>query len=260
MDISKIGDNFLQQTKYVRGKLSGGPLNWRTKPKTYKKYQNVPIFTLPKITELDNVIESQSLLKILNHRRSIRQYDTLALNDHQLAYLLWASTGISREVGNFQFRTAPSAGALYPIETYLCINEPIIALQMEMQIVIPKGIYHYNILNHTLEQLLEGDYHSQIAYAALDQQIAALAPVVFIWTAIFQRSKWKYKQRAYRYIFLDAGHIAAHLSLAATDIDLGTCQIAAFYDEEINSLLNIDGIEESGIYLSVLGHPRTISS
>ena len=86
--------------------------------------------------------------------------------------------------------------------------------------IIPPGIYHYNIFQHTLEQLKGGDFRYQIAHAALDQQMAARAPIVFIWTAIFQRSKWKYKQRAYRYVFLDAGHIAAHLSLAATDLGL----------------------------------------
>jgi SagB-type dehydrogenase family enzyme len=86
--------------------------------------------------------------------------------------------------------------------------------------------------------------------------MAARAPIVFIWTAIFQRSKWKYKQRAYRYVFLDAGHISAHLSIAATDLGLGSCQIAAIYDEELNNLLNVDGKSESGLYLSVLGHPR----
>jgi len=257
MESSKIGDEFLQKTKYTRGKLGGSPLDWRHKPETYKTYQNVPIFTLPKISELTTNSESQTLLEILKHRRSIRQYDTTLLDVHQLAYLLWASTGISRDVGNFQFRTAPSAGALYPIETYLCINQQISSNQLEEQSsVIPLGIYHYNILQHALEQLKEGDFRTNIAQAALDQDLAARAPVVFIWTAIFQRSKWKYKQRAYRYVFLDAGHIAAHLSLAATDLGLGSCQIAAIYDEELNQLLNIEGIRESGIYLSALGHPK----
>ena len=125
MDSVKIGDEFLQKTKYFRGKLGGTPLDWQNKPEMYKTYPNVPVFSLPKITELINNVESQSLLQILKHRQSIRQFETIPLNIHQLAYLLWASTGISRDVGSFQFRTAPSAGALYPIETYLCINDSI---------------------------------------------------------------------------------------------------------------------------------------
>ncbi len=257
MDSRNIGDEFLQKTKYIRGKLGGGPLNWRNKPEMYKEYRDVPVFSLPKIKELNDNLEFQSLHKILNQRRSIRQFDNTPLNTHQLAYLLWASTGISRDTGSFQFRTTPSAGALYPIETYLCINQPVVGNQPEENTPkIPPGIYHYNIFYHALEQVKVGNYSTEIAHAALDQTIAARSPVVFIWTAIFQRSIWKYKQRAYRYIFLDAGHIAAHLSLAATDLGLGSCQIAAIYDEEVNQILDIDGIHESGIYLSVLGHPR----
>jgi SagB-type dehydrogenase family enzyme len=76
---------------------------------------------------------------------------------------------------------------------------------------------------------------------------------VFVWTAIFQRSKWKYEQRGYRYIYLDAGHIAENLALAATSIGLGTCQIGALFDDEVNSVVGVDGTDESVIYMSVVG-------
>jgi SagB-type dehydrogenase family enzyme len=81
------------------------------------------------------------------------------------------------------------------------------------------------------------------------------APGAFVWTAIFERSKWKYKQRAYRYVYLDAGHIAQNLALAATSIGLGSCQIGAIFDDEVNAIIGVDGINESAIYLSVVGHP-----
>ena len=90
---------------------------------------------------------------------------------------------------------------------------------------------------------------------ALDQRMAARANVVFIWTAIFQRSKWKYRQRAYRYCYLDAGHIVQNLALAAVALGLGSCQIAALYDDEVNALLGVDGVEESTIYMTVVGRP-----
>ena len=93
-----------------------------------------------------------------------------------------------------------------------------------------------------------------MAQAALDQEICAEAPVVFVWSAIFNRSKWKYKQRAYRYVYLDAGHIAENLALSATSIGLGSCQIGAFFDDEVNRIIEVDGVEESAIYLSVVGH------
>ena len=79
------------------------------------------------------------------------------------------------------------------------------------------------------------------------------APVVFVWTAIFQRMKWKYDQRAYRYIYLDAGHIAENLALSATSLGLGSCQIGALFDDEVNQIIDVDGTEESVIYMSVVG-------
>ena len=93
------------------------------------------------------------------------------------------------------------------------------------------------------------------ARAALDQDMAFAANAAFIWTAVFERSKWKYGQRAYRYVYLDAGHIAANLALASTALGLGSCQIAALYDDEVNGLLEIDGDEESVLYMSVVGNP-----
>jgi SagB-type dehydrogenase family enzyme len=86
--------------------------------------------------------------------------------------------------------------------------------------------------------------------------MCATAAVVFIWGAVFYRSKWKYEQRAYRYIYLDAGHMAQNLALATVSLGLGSCQIAALYDDEANSMVGVDGIEESVIYMTAVGQPR----
>ena len=90
--------------------------------------------------------------------------------------------------------------------------------------------------------------------------MVAKAPIVFIWSAIIQRSRWKYHQRCYRYIYLDAGHIAANLALCAVDLNLGSCQIGAFYDDELNQILGLDGGEETIIYMSVIGISRSNES
>ena len=119
-----------------------------------------------------------------------------------------------------------------------------------------QGVYHYNTYDHALEQINEGEHSDSFVRAALDQKMVALAAISFVWSVIFQRSKWKYQQRAYRYCYLDVGHIAAHLSLAAIELGLGTCQIVAFYDNEINDLLNVDGKEDSVLYLSLVGFPK----
>ena len=186
-------------------------------------------------------------IKILKKRKSVRSFSSKPLHVADLSFLLWTSTGIQRSEHGYDFRTVPSAGALYPIETYVIINK-VEGLE--------KGLYHYNIQSHAVEQLRLGDFSEEAAHAALEQEVCIEAPVVFIWTAVFERSKWKYGQRAYRYVYLDAGHIAQNLALSAISICMGSCQIGAFFDEEMNKILGVDGIEESVIYLSVVGYPR----
>jgi SagB-type dehydrogenase family enzyme len=132
------------------------------------------------------------------------------------------------------------------VETYLAIHD--------VEGIEP-GVYHYAVGKHELDQLKVGDFRTEIARAALDQEIAYLANVVFVWTAVFERAKWKYRQRAYRYVYLDAGHIAQNVALAAVALGLGSCQIAALYDEEANRLLDVDGANESTIYMTVVGRP-----
>jgi SagB-type dehydrogenase family enzyme len=104
-----------------------------------------------------------------------------------------------------------------------------------------------------LELIREGKVRDEAARAARDQEMLASAGVVFLWTAIFARSAWKYGERAYRYVYLDAGHIAQNVALAAVALGLGTCQIAAFYDNEVNALVGVDGVEESTVYMSSVG-------
>ena len=170
-----------------------------------------------------------------------------SLSKEDLAFLLWASTGIQRIEHGYEFRTAPSAGALYPVETYIATNN--------VEDIEP-GIYHYNIKDHLLEEIKTGNFGEALAHAALNQEMCADASAIFIWTAVFERSKWKYSQRAYRYIYLDAGHVAENFALAVVSINCGSCHIGAFFDDEINSIVNIDGIEEGAICLSVVGHPK----
>lgn len=238
--MTAIGDNFQRETKYHKDKMPGKPLDWSSQPKIYKNYPDSKTIELPET----GCLSDMTLHEALERRRSIRKYRNRCLTKEALSCLLWSSTGISREEAGFKFRTCPSAGALYPIETYLVVNNVK---------ELDAGIYHYNIQNHCLELLKKGDFAAQTANAALGQKMCADASVVFIWTAIFQRMKWKYDQRAYRYIYLDAGHIAENLALAAVSLRLGSCQIGALFDDEVNRIIDADGTEESVIYMSVVG-------
>jgi SagB-type dehydrogenase family enzyme len=238
--LSGIGDQFQNETKHQRGKLGDRHLDWGKKPETYKKYPVANTVKLPK-TFPD---QSLSVTEALKRRKSTRFFSSQPLLLNELAFLCWAATGVQRQEKGYDFRTSPSAGALYPIETYVLVNN------VEG---LSQGLYHYDILGHALEELKLGDYGGVLARAALGQVVLAEAPAVFVWTAIFERSKWKYKQRAYRYVYLDAGHIAGNLALSAASIGLGSCQVGAFFDDEANGIIGVDGTEESVIYLSVVG-------
>jgi SagB-type dehydrogenase family enzyme len=180
-------------------------------------------------------------------RRSVRNYTGKPVTAAELSQLLWATQGVTTGSGSRGLRAAPSAGALYPVETYAVIHavddfEP--------------GVYHYDVEQHQLEQIKLGDFRAAMQKAAMDQDIAARAGVVFTWSAVFNRCKFDYGQRAYRYIYLDAGHIAQNLALASVALGLASCPIAAFYDDELNAIVGLDGEEESVIYMTVVGRGR----
>ncbi len=238
-----VGDEFQENTKHSRERLLGGYLDWSNKPETYKNYSSAKIISLSR----DFPAESLSVVEVLKRRRSMRSFSSKALSVDDLSFLLWASTGVQGRERGYEFRTVPSAGALYPVETYLVVNN---VEDLE------KALYHYSIKAHALEELKSGDFAEKMAHAALEQKMCINAQVVLVWTAVFERSKWKYAQRAYRYVYLEAGHMAQNLAVAATGIGLGSCQIGAFFDDEVNQILGVDGKEESAIYLSVIGHPR----
>ncbi len=243
MNNERIGDRFQQELKYRRDSMPSGPLDWANRPDIYKTYPEARRIELPE----PNSDTKMPLDTALRRRRSVRHYSDAPISRADLSYLLWASTGIQRKEQGYEFRTAPSAGALYPIETYLVVNR---AEKLQ------QGVYHYAVQNHALEQLRVAVLGDALAMAAMGQILCATAPIVFVWTAVFPRSKWKYQQRAYRYVYLDAGHIAENLALAAVSLGLGSCQIAALFDDEINEIIGVDGIDESVLYMSAVGRPR----
>ncbi len=240
------GDQFQQQTKYFPFKMPEKVRQTDSEPDAYKLYPD----STQTILQSPAHGTDMPLDTAIKKRRSIRLYKQVPLKLDQLSYLLWASTGIQSVEEGFVYRRAPSAGALYPVETY------VIAHNIEG---LGKGVYHYNLREHTLEEIRLGDHADQICTAAMGQEVCGQAAVVFVWTAVFQRCKFKYGQRAYRYIYLDAGHIAENLALTAVSLGLGSCPIAAFYDDEVNVVLDVDGEEESVIYMTVAGWPEAVN-
>jgi SagB-type dehydrogenase family enzyme len=239
-----IGDAFQKETKYTPQSLGGHFLDWEHMPERYKSYPD----SVAKVSLPDpQISKGENIWEVFFRRRSERDYSRDAvMSQDALSSLLWATQGITAAAGNFQFRSAPSAGGLYPIETYLLVRS---VGELE------KGFYHFRPLEFDLEFIKPGDFGRSLAEAALGQGMVAEAQVVFIWTAVVARSKWKYRQRAYRYIYLDAGHIAQNLYLAGTAAGIGVCGIGAFFDDQVNSLIGVDGTEETALYLASTGYP-----
>ena len=212
-----IGERFQQDTKYDPGKIGGHSLDFRRRPEPFKYYEDpLSVMTLPK----PDLSGEPGLWSLLLQRRSRRNFDdSRPLGLELLSSLLWAAQGITSGHGNHLFRTAPSAGALYPVETYLSVR----AVEG-----LEHGLYHFRPRHFDLEFLQRGDLSKEFAKAALGQVMVMKAQVTFLWSALVERAKWKYEQRAYRYIYLDAGHIAQNLYLACERWTSGSAPLRPF--------------------------------
>jgi SagB-type dehydrogenase family enzyme len=238
----RIGEKFQRETSYERRRMPRGSLDLNSKPPTYKEYPNARKIPLPAVERCGDMSLHEALLR----RKSQRSFLDTPLGMDLLSCLLWSSSGIQRNEMGLAFRTAPSAGALYPVETYVAANRVT---------GLDQGLFHYDVKRHALEVLAVGDFGPAIASAALGQGMCASSAAVFVYTAVFERSTWKYRQRAYRYIYLDAGHMAQNLALACVSLGLGCCHIGSMFDGEVNGILGVDGVQESVVYMSVVGHP-----
>jgi SagB-type dehydrogenase family enzyme len=172
------------------------------------------------------------LWKTFAQRRSKRNFlpEPLSLND--LNVLLWSSQGITADMGDYQLRTAPSSGALYPIETYLVVNA--------VKGLVP-GVYHLDVENWCLEGIRLGDFRAAGHTALRGQSMTEHAAVNVIWTAVMERCRAKYYERAYRYVWWDSAAVMENFLLAATGLGLGACAMGSWYDDLVHKLLEIDG-------------------
>ncbi len=178
-----------------------------------------------------------SLEEALTRRRSIRAFTEEGLTSAEMSQLLWAGQGVTDPRG---LRTAPSAGALYPLEVYVATGE---------------GVYHYSPQRDELAMLSSEDMRLGLWEAGLMQDALREAPVVIIVTAVYARTEGKYGDRAERYVCLEAGHAAQNILLQATALDLGAVPIGAFYDQQVQEVLALPADHEP-LYLIPVGHLR----
>ncbi|MGC8792523.1 MAG: SagB/ThcOx family dehydrogenase [Bryobacteraceae bacterium] len=184
-----------------------------------------------------------SLERCLATRRSVRAYREDALRLAELGQLLWAAQGIT---GGERLRTAPSAGALYPLEIYVVVGN------VEG---LPAGVYKYRPERHELGRVAEGDRRRALAEAALNQQFIAQAPTAFVIAGVYERTARRYGERAQRYVYMEAGHAGQNICLQAVASGLGSVTVGAFDDPGVKRVTGL-AAEEAPLYIISVGRPQ----
>jgi SagB-type dehydrogenase family enzyme len=208
------------------------------------EYSEKESIALPEPAMQGEMSIEEALLK----RRSVRRYAETPLSMQQISQLLWSAYGISDSTtySRRKLRTAPSAGAVYPLEVYLMVRNVT---------GLTAGLYRYNPDNHSLTLYSEGDISKAVAEACLDQMMLHQAPASMIYTAVWSKIKARYGDRGVeRYLCMDIGHSAQNVYLQATAMGLATCAVGAFDDKKLAAVINPpDG--EQMMYLLPLGVP-----
>lgn len=179
---------------------------------------------------------------VVGGRRSVRDFKDRALSLPELGQVLWAAQGVSDPAG---LRTAPSAGALYPLELY-----SIVGTSGDLE----AGIYHYLPCRHGLELWVKGDFRAEFAAAALMQEWTKRGGLILVLAAAYGRTEVKYGDRGRRYVAIEAGHAVQNVCLQAVALGLGTTEVGAFHDEAVARLLRLPADQEP-VTSVVVGHP-----
>lgn len=195
------------------------------------------IIALPQPDTIGKVTVEKALL----HRRSIRSFASSALTIEEVGQLLWAAQG---KTGRTYGRTAPSAGATYPMEVFLVAGK-VNGLN--------PGIYHYRYEHHALSLIQEGDFRNKLAFAAFGQIWVSSAPAVLVLACEYQRTTGRYGERGIRYVHIEAGHIGQNVALQAVALNLGSVMVGAFNDGAVQRLLQTN---LTPLYMIPIGKPK----
>jgi SagB-type dehydrogenase family enzyme len=213
--------------------------------------EDAALIPLPRPAEFS--VPVMDLRAAIEARRTVRAYSETPLSLEELSYLLWVSQGVKRISSRpSTARTVPSAGARHAFETYLLVN------RVEG---LDAGLYRYAAIENSLLRLeAPADIAERIAHDCLEQAQITNSAATFIWAAVLERMYWRYVERGYRYLHLDAGHVCQNLALGAEQLGCGICPIAAFNDELLNATLGLDGEDMFVVYLASLGKKKEKSA
>ncbi len=188
-----------------------------------------------------------SVGEVIEKRRSRRKFNDEKLSLEELGFLLWSTQGVRKITpdGATSFRMVPSGGSRHTFETYLCVNR-VTGLEV--------GLYRYLAIEHKLMLLnIDDVIMGKIAVACCRQSWMEKAAVVFVWTTIPYRMEWRYGILSHKVIAIDSGHVCQNLYLASESIGAGTCGVAAYYQDEVDKVVGVDGKDEFAIYAAAVG-------
>jgi SagB-type dehydrogenase family enzyme len=243
--LEKKGYEFVDHTKYPNLSEPDQKLGKPQPPYEISLESDLPLIHLPHADSLD--IRKYDLRQAIEERRSLRHYSEDAISQEELSYLMWLTQGVKKinERRHVTLRTVPSAGCRHPFETYLSINRVD---------DLEPGLYRFVATEHKLAALqLNDQFNEKLTNVCFHQHQVATSAVTFIWAAVPYRTVWRYSERSYRYLYLDAGHVCQNLHLAAESINCGICAIGAFDDDAANQLMGFTPPEMFVIYLASLG-------
>lgn len=241
---SVVGKEFMEKTKYQYLSESDQNKELPQPPLEQDFNASKAVIDLPKPEELK--IKNYDFLQAVVERKSMRKYTDETLTLDELTYLLWTTQGVKQVTNRpATLRTVPSAGSRHCFETYLLINR-VEGLE--------PGLYRYKAIEHKLIVLdTNPGWAEKLTDACLKQPFVGTSAVTFFWAADAYRMQWRYGERGFRYMHLDAGHVCQNLYLAAEVLDCGVCAIAAFFDDEVNKLLGLDGEDNFVVYVATVG-------
>jgi SagB-type dehydrogenase family enzyme len=246
-DAEQIWELFHENSKI--GRHSFGLSDQQAWERLSRFHESLPFSGYP-VVRLPRKLEpiTQSLARAITTRASVHDMTPKTLTIRRLATILSYAYGTKREgqspASTRQLRVVPSAGALYPLEVFV-YSEHVKRLAA--------GLYHYNPVKNQLRRLRRGNEISKIAQAIVQSDVAYGASLLVFITAVFERSVFKYGDRGYRFVLLEAGHVAQNINLVAGAMGLGCLNIGGFYDREIDEYLDLDGVTHSTIYLVAVG-------
>lgn len=245
--VKGTGKEFMEKTKYKYLDKSDQVKGLPQPPLALPPVEDKPVHRLPDPREAPR--RAVDLWDSINNRVSVRAYSEEQLSLEELSYLLWCTQGVKEATDRpATLRTVPSAGARHCFETYVLVN------RVEG---LKRGLYRFLATEHSLQEVdTDPGTAERVTQACFNQRFVMQSAATFIWTAVAYRMMWRYGERGYRYMHLDAGHVCQNLYLAAEAIGCGACAIAAFHDDALNEALQIDGVEHFAVYVGVLGKKR----